>query len=70
MEDADDDRVCEVAVLTLMSEDGSEMGSATLTVVDGDGQDMESEPVYTKVEDRLLSHFGVERSLAEVVTPW
>lgn len=53
-----------------MSEDGSEMGSATLTVVDGDGQDMESERVYTELEDRLLSHFGVERSLAEVVTPW
>ena len=37
---------------------------------DGDGQDMESEGIYTEVEDRLLRRFGVERSLTEVVTPW
>lgn len=66
----EDDRTCEVAVVTLMSEDGSEMGSATLTVVDGDGQDMESEGIYTDVEDGLLRRFGVDRSLSEVVTPW
>ena len=69
----DDDRTCEVAVVTLIEDGDIELGSETLIVVDGDGQDMESENIYTEVEDRLLRRFGVvgvERSLTEVVTPW
>ena len=69
----DDDRTCEVAVVTLIEDGDIELGSATLVVVDGDGQDMESENIYTEVEDRLLRRFGVvgvERSLTEVFTPW
>lgn len=65
-----DDRTCEVAVVTLIEDSDIELGSETLIVVDGDGQDMESEDIYTEVEDRLLRRFGVERSLTEVVTPW
>ena len=71
--DEGDDRTCEVAVVTLLEYRDIEWGCETLSVVDGDGQDMESEGIYTEVEDRLLRRFGVvgvDRSLTEVVTPW
>lgn len=68
--DEEDDRTCGVAVVTLIEDGDIKLGSSTLIVVDGDGQDMESESIYTDVEDGLLRRFGVDRSLSEVVTPW
>lgn len=55
----EDDRTCEVAVVTLIEDGDIKLGSSTLIVVDGDGQDMESEGIYSLPTYDKLRH-GVE----------